>query len=58
MKAFDRIILIILLVFALIFAGTNFALLSSDDVTGRQYRVDAARAEEDIRTAAALYNRE
>lgn len=49
MKAFDRVIIVVLVVFALIFAGTNFSLLSAEDVTGRQYRVDASRAAEDIR---------
>ncbi|MBE6759932.1 MAG: HAMP domain-containing histidine kinase [Ruminococcaceae bacterium] len=53
MKAFNRMMLVVLLVFALIFAGTNFALLSAEDAVGRQYRVDAARAAEDIRAGGA-----
>ncbi len=49
MKAFNRMTIVVLLMFALIFAGTNISLLSAEDVSGRQYRVDAARAAEDIR---------
>lgn len=53
MKAFDRVIIVTLLIFALIFAGVNAALARAGNVTGRQYRVEAARAAEQIATGGA-----
>lgn len=44
MKAFDRMIIAACIVAAVIFAGVNIILGRNDDASGRQYRVDAARA--------------
>ena len=45
MEQKNRLIIVIaIIVFALIFAGANYAISSGEDVTGRQYRVDASRA--------------
>ena len=49
MKAFDRIIVVTLLVLAVIFASVNIAIASAGDVVGRPYRVEAGRAEAEIR---------
>ncbi len=44
MKAFNRLILVFILIAAVIFAAVNLLYRSPDASTGRQYRVDAARA--------------
>ena len=37
MKAFDRVIIIAIIVFALIFTGANYAISAGGEITGRQY---------------------
>ena len=44
MKAFDRVFLLILAVIAAIFLSANLLLSRADAPSGRQYRVDTARA--------------
>ena len=44
MKVFDRIIIAVLAVIAVVFLTANFLLSRIDAPAGRQYRVDAARA--------------